>query len=80
MMELEEQVSDGLTKFACNVTYYRKLKKLSQEQLAEKANLSRTILSNIEASGMDSNPRLNTVLSLAFALEIPAYKLLEFRD
>lgn len=79
-MELDKLINDNLDKFSCNVTYYRKLRKMSQEQLSEKANLSRTILSNIEAPGMDSNPTLSTIISLAYALEIPAYKLLEFRD
>ncbi len=79
-MELEKRVENEITMFSCNVTYYRKFKKLSQEQLAEKADLSRTILSNIEAQGMETNPTLSTILRLAIALEIPAYKLLEFRD
>ncbi len=63
-----------------NIAYYRKLKGLSQLQLAEEVGLSRTHISNIEAPNMSTSISLDTLLDLANALDIPAQKLLDFRD
>lgn len=63
-----------------NIAYYRRLKGYTQLLLAEKAGISRTHMSNIEAPNIHSSLSLDTLLSIASALEIPAYKLLEFRD
>jgi len=61
-----------------NIAYYRKLKGLSQLQLAEKVSISRTHMSNIEAPNMTTNLSLETLLNIADALEIPASRLLNF--
>lgn len=63
-----------------NIAYYRKLKGLSQLQLAEKVGLSRTHISNIEAPNMSTSISLDTLLDLANVLDIPAQKLLDFHD
>lgn len=63
-----------------NIAYYRKLKGLSQLQLAEKVGLSRTHISNIEAPNMSTSISLDTLLDLANVLGIPAQKLLDFHD
>ena len=57
-----------------NIAYYRKLKGLTQLQLAELAGISRTHMSNIEA------PNMPTSISLdADVLEIPVCTLLTFK-
>lgn len=38
-----------------NIAYYRKLKGLTQLELAEKVNISRTHMSNIEAPNMHTS-------------------------
>ncbi len=63
-----------------NIAYYRKLKGLSQLQLAEKVGLSRTHISNIEAPNMSTSISLDTLLDLANVLDIPVRKLLDFHD
>lgn len=63
-----------------NISYYRKLKGLTQIQLAEKANISRTHISNIEAPNTHTSISLDTLFSIADALDIPAYYLLKFPD
>lgn len=63
-----------------NIAYYRKLRGLTQLQLAENINISRTHLSNIEASNSHSSMSLDVLLSIAGALDIPAYKLLVFPE
>ncbi len=61
-----------------NIAYYRKLKGLTQLQLAEKINISRTHMSNIEAPNMPTSISLETLLDIADTLEIPVTNLLYF--
>lgn len=62
------------------VAYYRKLRNLTQIQLAERTNLSRTHISNLEAPNMKTSISLETLFDIADALEIPPSKLLDFRE
>lgn len=61
-----------------NVAYQRKLKKLTQIQLAEKIGISRTHMSNIEAPNMLTPISLEVVFNIADALEIPVEILFRF--
>lgn len=47
-------------------------------QLADRINISRTHMSNIEAPNMPTSLSLEVLLSIAEELDIPAYKLLQF--
>lgn len=64
-------------KLGLNISYYRKEKGLSQIQLAEKIDISRTHMSRIENN--DCAVSLDVIFSIAKALEIPVNKLFEFR-
>ncbi len=64
-------------KLGLNISYYRKEKGLSQMQLAEKVNISRTHMSRIENN--DCAVSLDVIFSTAKALEISVSKLFEFR-
>ena len=63
-----------------NIAYYRKREGMTQEQLAERAGISRTYLGEIEAPNMITTMSLEALFNLAEALRIPASRLLEFRD
>ena len=63
-----------------NIAYYRKLKGLTQLELAEAVNISRTHMSNIEAPNMHTSISLETLLDIAVALDIPAADLLTFKN
>ena len=63
-----------------NIAYYRKLKGLTQLQLAEAVNISRTHMSNIEAPNMPTSLSLETLMDIADALEIPVELLLRFNN
>ncbi|MBE5952122.1 MAG: helix-turn-helix transcriptional regulator [Lachnospiraceae bacterium] len=63
-----------------NIAYYRKLKGLTQLELAEAVNISRTHMSNIEAPNMHTSISLETLLDIAVALDIPAASLLTFKN
>ena len=58
-----------------NIAFYRKLRGLTQEKLAEKVDISRTHMSRIETA--DCAVSLDVVFNLADALEIEVYKLFE---
>lgn len=68
-----------LKKIGLNIAYYRKLKGMSQLQLAETVGISRTHMSNIEAPNMPTSISLETLLDIADALDIPAGSLLCFK-
>ena len=61
-----------------NIAYQRKLKKLTQIQLAEKAEISRTHMSNIEAPNMTTPISLEVIFNIADALEIPVETIFKF--
>ncbi len=60
-----------------NIAYFRKAQGLSQMTLAEKVNISRTHMSRIENN--DCAVSLDVIFSIANVLNIPVYKLFEFR-
>jgi transcriptional regulator with XRE-family HTH domain len=62
-----------------NIAYFRKLKGLSQLQLAESAGISRTHISNIEAPNMPTSISLDTLMDIADVLEVPVSSLLNFK-
>ncbi|MCB6203030.1 helix-turn-helix domain-containing protein [Extibacter muris] len=72
--------ADDYIKLGLNIAYYRKLGGLTQLELAEAVNISRTHLSNIEAPNMPTSVSLDTLFEIAKALDIPVYKLLMFKD
>lgn len=61
-----------------NIAYYRKLRGLSQEKLAERADISRTHMSRIETA--DCAVSLDVVFNLADALGVEPYKLFQNKE
>ena len=62
------------------IAYYRKLRGLTQAELAEATNLSRTLISNIEAPNGKTSISLNKLFDIAEVLEVPVKDLFDFRD
>ena len=60
-----------------NIAYYRKERGLSQSQLAERVNISRTHMSRIETA--DCAVSLDVVFDICDALDVPPNKLCDFR-
>lgn len=71
---------DKYIEIGLNVSFYRKRIGMTQEQLAEKANLSRNFVSAIEAPNLVKALSLEALFNIAAALNIEPCKLLEFRD
>lgn len=62
------------------IAYYRKLRGITQIQLAEYTNLSRTHISNLEAPNMPTSVSLDTLFDISDILEVPIGKFFEFRE
>lgn len=73
-----EQQREKYKFLGLNIAYFRKEKGLSQSQLAELVNISRTHMSRIETA--DCAVSLDVVFDICDALRIKPYKLFDFRD
>lgn len=72
-LQIEKYETLGL-----NIYYYRRKRKLTQEQLAEMVNVEPNHISNIELAKAGAS--LDVVFRIADALEVPVHKLFELRD
>lgn len=63
------------TIFSSNIRHYRKLRRLTQEQLAEQAELSTSYIKQIESGKEYKNISLTTMLSLSKVLDVPITEL-----
>lgn len=61
---------DRFIQLGVAISALRKLRGLSQEKLAEKAGISRSLVSSIEAPGMANGFSLEVFFNIADALEI----------
>lgn len=71
---------DKFIELGYNIAYYRKHAGLTQEQLAERVGISRQHLGAIEAPNLVRPISLELLFNIADVLDIPACKLLRFRD
>ena len=71
---------DEYIKIGLKIAYYRKLKSLTQEQLAEIMDCGVSFIGQIEAPNIYKAISLDTLFRIAKALDIPAYKLLYFEN
>lgn len=62
------------------ISYYRKRRGLTQEQLAEQLEKSPAFIGHVEAPNIQKAISLDTLLDVAKVLEVPAYKFLMFDD
>ena len=79
-MKTKQDVSrfrDNYIGIGIRISYFRRLRGLSQEQLAERAGISPGFLSQVEAPGMAVGLSLNTLFAISGVLDVPAYKLLQ---
>lgn len=62
------------------IAYYRKLRGLTQEQLAERIDRTPAFIGHVEAPNISKAVSLDTLFDIASVLEVPAYKFLMFED
>ena len=79
-MRMKAKYADKYLRLGLKVAYYRKLRGLTQEQLAEKLDLSPAFIGHIEAPNIQKAISMDTLFDIADALEIPPHKFLIFDD
>ena len=62
------------------IAYYRKLRGLTQEQLAEKIDKSAAFIGHVEAPNVEKAISLDTLFDIASVLDVPVNKFLTFED
>ena len=67
---------DRLIQLGLTISTLRKYRGLSQEQLAERASVSRSLISSIEAPGLAKSFSLEVFYNIADALDIDPAKLM----
>lgn len=75
-----QQNDKRYTEIGYNIAYYRKHKGLTQEQLAEKLDISRQHLGAIEAPNIVRPVSLDLLFNIADTLDIDVRLLLDFHD
>lgn len=74
--EVDYRNRDRFIQLGIAISTLRRIRGLSQEKLAEKANISRSLLSNIEAPNMAYSFSLNVFYNIADALDIAPENLI----
>ncbi len=77
---MTEKRENQYRQLGLTIAYYRKLRGLTQLQLAECVELSRTHISNLEAPNMPTSISLEKLFDISDTLEVPISKLFEFRE
>ena len=62
------------------IAYFRKLRGLTQEQLAERIDRTPAFIGHVEAPNISKAVSLDTLFDIATVLDVPAYKFLMFDD
>lgn len=60
------------------IAYYRKLRGLTQEELAERIDRTPAFIGHVEAPNIKKAVSLDTLFSIASVLDVPVYKFLIF--
>lgn len=78
VLALKTEYGDLYQQIGLKISYYRKRRGLTQEQLAEKVGKSAAYIGHVEAPNIRKAVSLDTLFDIAKALELPAYKFLQF--
>ena len=77
---MTEKRANQYRQLGLTIAYYRKLRGITQLQLAEDVNLSRTHISNLEAPNMPTSISLDKLFDISDILDVPMKNLFDFRE
>ncbi len=80
MNENKFNYRDKINQLGIAIASLRKMRDMTQEQLSEKAGISRTFLSSIEAPGTSRSFSLEVLYAIADALDVKPGDILNFAD
>lgn len=72
--------ADRYRQIGLKIAYYRKLRGLTQEQLAEQVDRTPAFIGHLEAPKVDKGLSLDTLFDIADALEVPPQRFLAFEE
>ena len=75
---MQEEFREQHKMVGLKVAYYRKLRGMTQEQLAEKMGVETSFIGQIEAVNVAKAVSLDTLFRIAQALDVPPHKFLDF--
>ena len=75
---MENDFTEEYRIIGLKIAYYRKLKGLTQEELAEKIHVATNFIGMIDAPNIYKPISLYTLFRIANALDVPPHKFLEF--
>ena len=77
---MREEFREKFRVLGLKIAYYRKLRGLTQEQLAERVERTPAFIGHIEAPNINKAVSLDTLFDIASVLDVPAYKFLLFDE
>lgn len=77
---MKQEHLDRYKKLGLKISYYRKLKGLTQEQLAEQLDRNIAHIGAIEAPNVERSLSLDTLFDIADALGVPPRRFFEFDE
>ena len=78
VMAMKSEYAGNYRQLGLKISYYRKLRGLTPEQLAEKIERSPAFIGHVEAPNIQKAISLDTLFDIARVLEVPAYRFLQF--
>lgn len=71
---------DKYRQIGLKIAYYRKLRGLTQEELAEQVGLTPAFIGHLEAPNISKALSLDALFDIAEVLDVPPYKFLCFEE
>ena len=77
---MRQEFEQEYLQLGLKIAYYRKLRGLTQEELAERIDHSPAFVGHVEAPNIKKAVSLDTLFAIAQALDVPAFRFLNFDD
>ena len=77
---LESQYKMNVIKIGLKIAYYRKLRGMTQEELAEACDLSAGYVAQLEGPNSFFCPSLKTLFTIGEVLNVPVSKLVDIEN
>ncbi len=77
---MKQIYAENYRQIGLKIAYYRKLRGLTQEELAEAAGLTPAFIGHLEAPNILKALSLDALFDIAAVLNVPPYKFLAFED
>lgn len=77
---MKPEHSEKYRQIGLKISYYRKLRGLTQEELAEQVGLTPAFIGHVEAPNISKAVSLDTLFDIAAVLDVPAYRFLTFEE